>query len=228
MKTRPKGIWLTGFALVLALVGCRPAPVALSPPAELKELEGYARLRMTLHDQPAKSRFSFLVQTPGRGRVQVFDPLNRTLYEIYVDGERAYFVLPGKKVYWQGTGADIFEKFLGFSLSLQEMTGLLSGLWREGPGGPSFLANWTLRRDTQGRVVSGGRADFQFFVEDFFAKGRVPRRVNFKSRQSQGRLDVLSVEFNRTIGAGLLSPAFLKDFSPVGWEEIEKILKHET
>jgi len=228
MPARRISIWLTSCWLILVLSACQPTAPTLTPPAELRELEGYARLRMTLDDQTARSRFSFLIEMPGRGRIQVFDPLNRTLYEIYLEEERAYFVLPERKIYWQGTGGDIFEKFLGFSLHLGEMTGILSGVWKEGAAGMPPLENWMLKRDLRGRVVSGRREDFQFFVVNFFADGGAPRRINFKSGQSQGRLDLLSIEFNRSVRAGLLSPAFLKDFSPVAWEEIEKILRDEN
>jgi len=227
MKTRPKTAVLVGFLSALGLAGCRPALPVLSPPAEIKELEGYARLRITNHEQTAKSKFSFLVELPGHGRLQVFDPLGRTIYEIYVGGELAYFVLPAKKAYWQGTGAEIFEKFLGFELSLKEMTGVLSGQWKESQGEGLVFKEWTFGRDGQGRIVSGGREDFEFRVREFFPGSGVPRQVTFKSRQSEGRLNLLSIEFNRAVQSGLFRAAFLKDFSSLPWEEIEKILRNE-
>ena len=227
MKTGLKTAILVGFLLSSGLAGCRPVLPVLSPPAELRELEGYARLRITNNEQTAKSKFSFLVELPGHGRLQVFDPLGRTIYEIYVGGELAYFILPAKKVYWQGTDAEIFEKFLGFELSLQEMTGILSGQWKESQGEGPVFKEWTFRRDGQGRIVSGARKDFEFRVREFFPGSGVPRQVNFKSRQSEGRLNLLSIEFNRAVQSGLFGAAFLKNFSSLTWEEIEKILRDE-
>ena len=153
--------------------------------------------------------------------------LNRPVYEMVVAEGSAYFILSSKRVYWRGTPDEIFEKFLGFRLSLLEMAGLLSGGWPDGRGEGSSFDGWTLEKDGQGRVISGERRDFHFQVREFDGGGRVPRHLTFQSLQSEGRLNLLSIQFNRPLKSGLFDPAALKDFALVGWEEIERILKDE-
>lgn len=219
---------LTVLSFALSMVGCRPISPVLAPrPAELRQLEGYASLKITINQQTAKSKFSFSVELPHQARLQVLDMLNRPVYEMVVEGETSYFVLSSKRVYWQGTTDEIFEKFLGFRLSLREMAGLLSGGWAEGRGEEPIFKGWTFEKDGQGRVVSGERQDFQFRVRGFNAGGLVPRQLTFKSLQSEGRLSLLSIQFNRPVKSGLFSQASLKDFALVSWEEIERILKNE-
>ncbi len=219
---------LAVLAFALSIVGCRPISPVLSPrPAELRELEGYASLKITVNHQTAKSKFSFAVELPHQARLQVLDMLNRPIYEMVVEGEVSYFILSSKKVYWQGTTDEIFEKFLGFRLSLREMAGLLSGGWAEGQGEKPIFKGWTFEKDGQGRVVSGEKQDFQFRVREFDAGSRVPRQLTFKSLQSEGRLSLLSIQFKRPLKNGLFSPAALKGFALVSWEEIERILKNE-
>jgi hypothetical protein len=219
---------LAVLSFALSIVGCRPISPVLSPrPAELQELEGYASLKITINQQTAKSKFSFNVALPHQARFQILDMLNRPIYEMDVEGEASYFVLSSKRVYWQGTTDEIFEKFLGFRLSLREMAGLLSGGWAEGRGEEPIFKGWTFEKDGHGRVVSGERQDFQFRVRGFDAGGHVPRQLAFKSLQSEGRLSLLSIQFNRPVKSGLFSQAALKDFALVSWEEIERILKNE-
>lgn len=216
------------LSLALSIVGCRPISPVLSPrPAELQELEGYASLKITINQQTAKSKFSFTVGLPHQARLQVLDMLNRPIYELIVEGDASYFVLSSKRVYWQGTTDEVFEKFLGFRLSLREMAGLLSGGWGEGREEEPILEGWAFEKDEQGRVVSGEKQDFQFRVREFDAGSRVPRQLTFKSLQSEGRLSLFSIQFNKPLRSGLFSPAALKGFALVSWEEIERILKNE-
>jgi len=210
------------------IIGCRPIPAVLSPrPAEIQELEGYASLKITLDQQTAKSKFSFAVALPHQARFQILDMLNRPVYEMVMAEGSAYFILSSKRVYWRGTTDEIFEKFLGFRLSLQEMAGLLSGEWAEGRGEESIFNGWTLEKDGRGRVVSGERQEFHFQVRGFDGGGRVPRQLTFQSPHSEGRLSLLSIQFNRPLKSGLFDPTAFKDFALVSWEEIERILKHE-
>jgi hypothetical protein len=219
---------VAGLSLALSIVGCRPISPVLSPrPAELRELEGYASLKITINEQTAKSKFSFNVALPLQARLQVLDMLNRPLYELIVEGDASYFVLSSKRAYWQGTTDEVFEKFLGFRLSLREMAGLLSGGWGGGREEEPILEGWAFEKDEQGRVVSGEKQDFQFRVREFDAGSRVPRQLTFKSLQSEGRLSLFSIQFNKPLKSGLFSPAALKGFALVSWEEIERILKNE-
>jgi hypothetical protein len=219
---------VAGLSLALSIVGCRTISPVLSPrPAEFQELEGYASLKITINQQTAKSKFSFTVGLPHQARLQVLDMLNRPIYELIVNEEVSYFILSSKRMYWQGTANEVFEKFLGFRLSLQEMAGLLSGGWGEGQREEPILEGWVLEKDERGRVVSGEKQDFQFRVREFDAGSRVPRQLTFRSLQSEGRLSLLSIQFNKPLKSDHFSPAALKGFALVSWEEIERILKNE-
>ncbi len=227
--TRMKKIVLVVLPWIWIVINCRSiSPVFAPRPADLRELEGYASLKLTFNRQTARSKFSFLVELPRQARLQILDVLNRPAYEIYVDGENSYFVLSSKRVYWQGTTDEIFEKFLGFRLSLKEMAGILSGGWAESREGEPGLEGWDFESDRQGRIVSGRRQDFQFRVTGFRPGSGLPYQLAFKSSQSEGWLSLLSIQFNKPIKDGLFSPAAWKDFDLVSWEEIERILKNES
>lgn len=142
---------VAGLSLALSIVGCRPISPVLSPrPAEVQELEGYASLKITINQQTAKSKFSFTVRLPHQARLQVLDMLNRPIYELIVEGDASYFVLSSKRVYWQGTTDEVFEKFLGFRLSLREMAGLLSGGWGKARKKSRFWKDGRSRRTNRG------------------------------------------------------------------------------
>ncbi|HEA65190.1 MAG TPA: hypothetical protein ENI02_03535, partial [Candidatus Aminicenantes bacterium] len=96
-------LFLIVFLAIFVLVRCRPSPVILLPlPSEIERMEGYASLRITGDQGSSRSKFSFLFQLPHQGRIEVSNILGRTLYQIIVTGDKAVFIVPSKRVYWQG------------------------------------------------------------------------------------------------------------------------------
>ncbi|MGB8951901.1 MAG: hypothetical protein WCC06_04455 [Candidatus Aminicenantales bacterium] len=171
-------------------------------------------------------KFSFLFRLPSQGRMEIFDWLGRTVCEIFIVEEKGYFVLPAKKVYWEGAKEDALERLLGFQLSLEEMAHLLGGGWSEPEGAKT--RGWIFKRDAQGRIVSGRKEEFRFEVKGVFPGSFIPRHIAFQGDESEGHLKVLSLKFNPSPKEGVFLLDFLERFTPASWEEIEKLLGNEN
>lgn len=195
-------------------------------PAEIREIEGDASLRLTREGRTARSRLDFVLEPSRRGRVTVTGVLGAAAAEIVIAGAEGYFVLPSERAYWKADPEEIVEKLLGFPLSLDEMTGLVCGRWPAGPdGGPP--AGWTFDRDAQGRTATGRKGGLEFAVLEFFPGSEVPKVLEYKDPYGQGRLTIRSIEFNGPAAAGAFDLGFLRGFSARTWEEIRKMLDHE-
>ena len=223
-----------GFFIALFFLNhCRPSEFLLAPlPSKIDRMEGYASIRITGDEGTARSKFSFLFQLPHQGRIEVSHTFGRTFYQIIINEEKAALVLPSKKIYWQGEEDEIFNKFLGFRLSLDEMIGLLSGKWRERQTGMDYEESrkgWRFEKDKEGRITAGQRGDFRFEIREFFKKTFITRQLFFWHPLSRSRLKVLSINFNRPVKKkDLFSLSFLKKYKQKSWAEIEKILADEN
>jgi hypothetical protein len=193
----------------------------------LSEVEGYASLKLTQNGETAKSKFSFILELDKRARVEIQDPLGRTAAVIFIEDRDGYFVLASEKAYWKAPGGDIISKFLGTSLGLAELAGLLCGRWPEKGQGVASVPEWSLERDEAGRWASGRRETFAFHVREFFAGSAVPRRVDFQTLTGRGTVQVLAMEFNRPLAAAVFDLGFLSGFASKSWEEIERAMRRE-
>jgi len=217
-------------ALALAFgQSCRPARLQLEPGVRLESLEGYAFLKISDARASAKSKFSFVIQLPGKGRIDVFDALGRSLFTLISEGPEAYFVAVPKKAYWRGSQHEILEEFLGFDLSLEEMAGLLSGRWGQGPAGDSqAFRGWAWTRDAGGRVVAGESGGLRFEVKDFLVGGAQPHTILFKSAHNSGSIKVYEVKFNVPAKAEPFRLWFLNEFRETTRGEMERLLGDEA
>lgn len=215
---------------VLALVffaQCRPSQILLSPiPRHLEGLEGYASLRLTGEQGSIRSKFAFLFQLPDRGRIDVSDAMGRTLTQILLSERKAYFILSSRKAYWQGTEEEIFSKFLGFQLSLEEIVNMMSGSWETGRASKKEREpeRWTLDRDEKGRIRSGRRGDLAFKVEEFIGSSAVTRTLAFVHPLQKGRMKILHIAFNTQIKEDVFSTDFLRNYQQKTWEEMQALV----
>jgi len=222
---------LCGILLCLAAAsGCRSSRILLSPPplpADVESVEGYASIKISGEKETARSRFSFLFQVPDRGWIEVRNFLGSTLYQIVIDREEAYFILPSKKVFWQGPEEEILDVFLGFRLGLDDMISLLFGLWSR-TASPnktgSENAGWQIEKDREGRIIAGTKEDLSFRVEEFIEKTSFSRILNFEHPYSRGQIKILRVKVNSPIREELFEKLFLKRFQRKTWAEIREIL----
>jgi len=223
MKKARVRTWMASAAAVF-LTACGTRPPVLGPvPQQIREIEGYVSLRISADGETAKFKFSFVLEPPDRGRVEVRDFLNRTVVEILArENKTAFLILLRERAYYEGSPENIIDKFLGFPLTLEETANLISGRWDKAQAG-----SWALEADAGGRWVAGGRRDFRFMVREFFPGSPVPRRLDFESGPRRGSLTVLALGFNRPLKGGLFAADFLKSFTPKSWEEIERLLRHE-
>ncbi len=170
-------LFLIVFLAIFFLGYCRPSAVILLPlPSEIERIEGYASLRISGDQGSSRSKFSFLFQLPHQGRLEVSNILGRTLYQIIVAEDKAVFIIPSKRVYWQGEEEEIIQYFLGFRLNLYEMINLLSGKWE----GEERNESWSFAKDERGRIMAGQRGEFQFEVKEFLADTPFARILIFQ------------------------------------------------
>ncbi len=220
------------FLAVFFLTHCRPAPVLLLPlPSKIERIEGYASLRITGDQGSSRSKFSFLFQLPHQGRIEVSNILGRTLYQIIVTEDRAAFIVPSKRVYWQGEEEEIIRYFLGFRLNLYEMINLLSGKWEGeeiGHEGVEDQEVWSLAKDERDRIMAGQRGEFRFEVKEFFADTPFARLLVFHHPLNKGRLKILRINLNQPLKKGAFSLSVLGRYERKSWSEIEKILANEN
>lgn len=217
---------------LFSLIHCRPSRVLLLPlPSTIERIEGYASLKIAGAQGSARSKFSFLFQLPHQGRIEVSDFLGRTLYQIIVDDDKAVFVLPAKKVYWRGEEEEIIRNFLGFRFNLYEMISLVSGKWegkKRGVEVENSMRSWSLDRDEEGRIIEGQRGEFRFKVKEFFANTPCARLLFFQHPLNNGRLKILSINFNQPLKNEAFSLIFLENYERKNWAEIEKMLANEN
>ncbi len=212
------------LAAVLILASCfadRPSVAPLPP--NVRSIEGYASLRLIREGKAAKSRMSFVFVIPDRGRVEVIDPLGRTVSILFLDGGQAYLVLPRKRAYWRAERDEAMTRLLGFSLSPEDMTHILTGR-------ADRLAGWTLEKDGRGRVVRGGRSDLRFEIRLFFEPGPLPQLVVLSGNGTSGSLRVLRLDFNQALRPEAFRLFFLEEegYRSAGWEEVERWLGEES
>ena len=185
-RLRPPAI--AAIILVITAAGCRPPRMSLAPiPPDWKAFEGYGRLKFLIRGETRGARFSFVIEPPGRGRITVADAFNRTLAEIFVEGNDGYFVLARDRVYWKAPPEDILEKFIGFGLNLEEMAWLLGGRWKQAraAASPAFAA-WEFAEDGDGRTASGHKGAFSFRSSNILREVRSPAASIFRAISGEG------------------------------------------
>jgi outer membrane biogenesis lipoprotein LolB len=214
---------VVSLAAVLGLGSCYPRRPSFSPPPPtITSIEGHASFRLTRSRTTAKSRFTFLFLLPDAGRIEVSDPLGRTVSLLFLQEQEAFFVLPRKRLYWRSSREAVLSKLLGFTLSPEEMTDILSGKLEK-------MAAWELKKDERGRVVGGRRDEIAFEVQRFFDGSRLPQTVSLSGPAEEGLIKILRLNFNQPLKKGAFDLAFLEDprYSPATWEEIEQWLKSD-
>lgn len=167
-----------------------------------------------------KGKFAFLFRRPGLGRVEAVDPIGRTVFVILFREDRAYFAMPGKKVYAEEGPETMMKRFLGLSLLPDEVLGLLGGTWTDA----GQATGWRLERDEQGRVAGGERGGFAFTVREFFPGAGVPREIGLSGPGSTGRMKVLKLGFNPAPREGAFDASFLRAYALKTWDEIRELL----
>jgi hypothetical protein len=232
-RIRSKRVYSGVILLALGLgVSCLPGRYSVpSVPSRIESIEGYGAIRITGDQGSSKIRFSFLFSLPHRGRIESFDYIGRSLYYILIDKEKSFFVLPSKKVYWQGKVEEITSRSLGFCLNQYEMVSLLSGQWtgeQISLEAKKALEKWNLERDGRGRIVTGEREEFRFEVQEYFADTPFARLLLFFHPWSKGRLKILKLNFNQAIRPAAFSQPFLERYELKSWAEIEELLANES
>ncbi len=218
-----------GICLLTAgLTSCQPSALSLSPlPARIERIEGHASLMVSTNEETARSKFSFLFNLPSQGRIEVTGALGSVLYRILIDGGEAYFIVPSKRVYWQGQEEEIIYEFLGFRLNLAEMISLFSGDWeKKSPDLEEDLEGWTFVRDQKNRIKSGQRGSLWFEIEEFIDETPFACRVVFKHSMSSGQLRVLGIGLNRPVRESVFAKKFLEKYEPKTWAEIREMIGH--
>lgn len=227
-----KGCIVGCFFVFIFFINCSLSQLRIPPlPSQIERIEGYASLRVRGEQGTARSKFSFLFQFPNQGRIEVSNVFGKTLYQIIIEKRGAFFLIPSKKVYWEGEEEEIIDIFLGFRLNFNELVSLLSGQW-SGEGmdlrEENWHEGWILEKDALGRIIRGRREELRFEVKDFFKNTSVVCFLTFQHPLSSGRLKILTINFNQLLRKEAFSLAFLKDYERKTWAEIEEILNEKN
>lgn len=210
---------------------CRPPHVLLSPyPDRIETIEGFASLKVAGSDGYSRSKFSFFFEIPDKGRIEAFDFLGRTIYQIIIEKEKAFLVVPSKKIYWESTEERIIDTFIGAKLVLSEVICFLIGEWnylRE-EGEDKSRASWVIKKDNEGKVIEGRKQGMSFTVSEYIDDTGLIRSLDFENRFQKGTLKVLNIDFNSPVKERHFSLTFLRDFEEKSWEEIQKIINNEN
>ena len=224
------GIVLLCMGLIF-FFNCRPPHALLSPyPDRIETIEGFASLKFAGAEGYSRSKFSFFFEIPDKGRIEAFDFLGRTIYQIIIDKEKAFLVVPSKKIYWESTEESIIDTFIGARLALSEVICFFIGEWdhsREG-GEDKSKDSWVIKKDKEGKVIEGRKQGMSFTVSEYIEDTGLIRSLDFENRFQKGTLKVLGIDFNRSVKEGHFSLTFLKDFEEKSWEEIQKIINDEN
>ncbi|MDH4198354.1 MAG: hypothetical protein OEW05_13150 [Candidatus Aminicenantes bacterium] len=213
------------LGLLLLFASCAAPPPRLVPPVEVRAVEGYGSALVEGQEAAVRGRFAFRFGSDGRGRVEAFDPLGRTVYFIDFEATRAWFVLPAKKAYWENEPGEMMNRFLGFVLRPEEVVRLLSGRWD--PSAEDGRGPWIVKRDGQGRVAYGERVTLRFEVREFFPGGGVPRLVVVSDLGAAARIKILDLRFNAPGPTSAPERVYLKTFSLVTWTEMTRYLNRD-
>jgi hypothetical protein len=221
-----RGRYLLAGALLLAasVIACVRRVPALVPPSDgVEAVEGFGSASIAGVEASLKGKFGFVFRRPGFGRVEAVDPLGRTAFLIVFRGDRAWFVVPGKKVYAEDGAAVMMGKFLGVTLLPDEAVRLLSGTWGAGEVSDGE-SGWTAERDAQARVVRGARGGYVFSIREFFPGDGVPREIGLEGPGTSGRVRVLKLGFNPAPREEIFNVEFLRGYAQKTWEGILELL----
>lgn len=209
----------------LALGACFGRPPRLVPPAAgVVAVEGYGSASITGSEASLKGKFSFVFRRPDLGRVEALDPLGRTVFLIVFREGRAWFVLPGRKVFSEDDAAVMMERFLGVALLPDEVVRLLAGTWRSDDAASGAEGGWSVERDARGRLVRGAQGDYAFAVRSFFPGDAVPREIGLEGPAASGRVKVLKLGFDPAPRPEAFETAFTRAYAAKTWAEILELL----
>ncbi len=206
--------------------GCaRHAGLVSVPPEGVRAVEGTGTGWFRGRAFAVKGRFAFSFDDSGRGRVEAFDPLGRTVLIMISGPDREFLAVPSRRIYAETAPGGFAARFLGLAMTPLEMLGLLSG---DAKGRERLAAaGWRLELDGRGRLRSGEKDGRDFEVTGFFGDGGVPREVR-SSLEGPGRVTFRAVRFNPRPRPDIFDPAFLERFKPKTVEELEAIIADES
>ncbi len=216
---RGRALFAATLLVVSALAACaRRPPRLVPPPGGVEAVEGFGSASIAGADAAVKGRFGFVFRRPGLARIEAVDPVGRTAFLIVVRGERAWFAVPGRKVYAEDAAAVMMERVLGVALLPDEAVRLLSGTWRDGESG------WSVEPGAGGRVGRGSRGEHSFTVLRYFPGDGVPREIALEGPGSSGRVKVLKLSFDPPPRDEAFAVDFVRAFALKTWEEILELL----
>jgi hypothetical protein len=204
----------------LAVAACAARPPRLVPPAaEVVAVDGFGSASIVGTEASVKGKFGFVFRKEGLGRVEAVDPIGRTAFIIIFREGRAWFIMPGRRVYAEDSAGAMMERFLGVALDPREAFLLLSGTW-----GRAEEA-WDLTEDAQGRVAAGRHEEVAFTVKSFFPGDGVPREISVAGDGVSGRVKVLKLAFNPAPRDETFDTGFLARFAAKTWDEIVELIE---
>jgi hypothetical protein len=212
--------------LILSPACVRRSPKLVPPPSVVETVSGFGSISLRQEGGgTAKARFSFFFDRPDRGRIEVFGPFGKTISIMLFKAGRARFLLPSRKVYWEGPEETPLGRFLGCGWTVDEWIGLLGG---QGPDSGGREASWALERDPSGRVLGGLKEASRFDIVEFFPPATVPRIIVLSRPGWKSRIRILKIAFNAPARDAVLEPSEPEGYGLKTWEEIEAMIEDEN
>jgi hypothetical protein len=224
----------------------------ISPaPALINSAAGYFSFKLEKEGSIMRGRAFFLL-VPGRGRLEILDPVGRLVLLALWSRQAEYLILPSERAYWTGSlgGSRLMAELIGLPLDpvevlvwivgqgkgLTALAGELNLAWalsphedRNFPGKTlePATSGWQVEWAETGKLRRGQRNGLKIEVQEYFEDKGVARVLKFTHGSVSGRITVLGLDFNQNFSAQNFQPdSFLeKGYRALSWEEMKSFLR---
>lgn len=257
-KDKGKGAPLLFFLFYLfSITGCSlfqsQQPLArISPPPEvINSASGFFSFRLERESSLVRGR-AFVLIAPGKGRIDILDPLGRLAFIALWFEKEEWLVVPAKKAYWsgnQGRGElmahlinlpldpiEILAWIIGRGQGLEPLAEGLNLSWAMEMAKSKNLSdqekrdstyNWQVEWNEAGQLKRGQRNDLKIQIQEYIKDKGVARVLTFSYLKVSGKLTVLGLDFNQPIPSHNFHPKFIfeEGYRALSWDEMKSLLK---
>lgn len=251
-----------GKALILLfyfflISGCslfhnKPPLARISPPPEIiNSASGFFSFRLERDGAIVRGRAVILL-APGKGRIEVLDPIGRLTFIAFWLDKDEWLVVPAKKTYWSGSQGrgelmarlidlplepvEILAWIIGRGQGLEPIADGLNLSWAmkitekkslndQDKKEPRY--DWQVEWNEAGRLSRGQKNGLKIQIQEYLEEKGVARILTFSYPKISGKLIVFGLDFNRPLSAANFQTNFIIDggYRAVTWDEMKSLLK---
>jgi len=195
---------------------------------------------------------AFFLLVPGRGRLEILDPVGRLVLIALWSEQAEYLILPSERAYWSGfqgrselmaelidlplDPVEILVWIVGQGKGLTPLAGELDLSWALPPYEDQKLSaqalepassGWQVEWAETGKLRQGQRNGLKIEVQEYFKDKGVARFLKFTHGSVSGRITVLGLDFNQNFSAENFEADSIleKGYRVVSWEEMKSFLR---